>query len=77
MDNELVLCPFCGKQVPKEKEVIETKQTITPRLGITVNVEFKMTVCKMGHKFIQMADLEKTLQNVSDFEGKVVANEIN
>jgi hypothetical protein len=76
MDKELVLCPFCGKQVPKEGETIETKQTISPRLGIPVNVEFKMTICSNGHKFILMPDLEKTLKNVSNFEGKVISEEI-
>lgn len=77
MNKELVVCPFCGKQVLKEGEVIETKQTISPRLGIPVNVEFKMTICSNGHKFILMPDLEKTLKNVSDFEGKVISEEIN
>lgn len=76
MNKELVVCPFCGKQVPKEGEVIETKQTISPRLGIPINVEFKMTICSNGHKFILMPDLEKTLKNVSDFEGKVISEEI-
>ena len=57
-------------------KVIETKQTISPRLGIPVNVEFKMTICSNGHKFILMPDLEKTLKNVSDFEGKVISEEI-
>lgn len=76
MNKELVVCPFCGKQVHKEGEVIETKQTISPRLGIPVNVEFKMTICSNGHKFILMPDLEKTLKNVSDFEGKVISEEI-
>ena len=73
---ELVTCPFCGKPVPKKKELVETKSTITPRLGLKVNVEFKMTVCAFGHKFIEMENLEKTLKGVSDFEGKVISNEI-
>ena len=76
MNKELVVCPFCGKQVLKEGEVIETKQTISPTLGIPVNVEFKMTICSNGHKFILMPDLEKTLKNVSNFEGKVISEEI-
>lgn len=73
---EIVNCPFCGMPVPKKGEVVETKQTITPRLGITVNVEFKMTICKAGHKFIKMEDLEKTLKGVNTLEGKILSNEI-
>lgn len=74
---ELVNCPFCGCPVPKDSEFIETKETITPHLGIKVNVEFKMTVCINGHKFIKMEDLDKTLKGVANFENKVISQEIS
>lgn len=76
-ENKVVLveCPYCGAPTPLRNQVIEARQTITPHLGLPVNVEFKMSFCIKGHKFIQIQDLETTLKNVADFEAKVIAGD--
>lgn len=71
----MVECPFCGSAVPLKYKMIETRQTITPHIGMSVNVEFNMSYCIKGHKFIQVEDLEKTLKNVADFEAKIIAGD--